>query len=76
MRGKDRNFGKIDGNFRADSPCVRGGFAFDAWQLRSEQPHLSLCPGTPTIGMSRQLPVNGAGMAVWQAGGQALMMSC
>jgi hypothetical protein len=43
--------------------CVLGGRAY-------------LCDGNSGHRMNRQLPVNGAGMAVWQAGGQVLMMSC
>ena len=30
--------------------------------------------GNPTVGLDRQLPVNEAGLAVWQGGGQVLMM--
>src|SRR5215210_407312 len=63
MSWKDRNFGKIGWDFSAVSP-----------QLRSGRRSLSSWQGNPTAGLDRRLPVNEAGLAVWQVGGQVLMM--
>jgi hypothetical protein len=76
---REREGSKIPVKLAAISVKFRCGFSSNSLLMLGNcvlSGRAYVCGGTPAIGMNRQLPVNGAGMAVWQAGGQVLMMSC